>query len=143
MEFNTTLNDIFPVYLGDHLTIGRKHQSGTRNNTIDLLYHKTRPKIETNKIETFYSTPSRKIKAQVYLPKMMTRPFYFSMKGEEASRLFLFIVVCVQRNLHNKQKKLKLIVGAKRSTQGKAQLCRKVTDKQTFFHTMWYRSTPC
>jgi hypothetical protein len=35
------------------------------------------------------------------------------------------------------------LVGAKRSTQGKAQLCRKVTDKQTFFHTMWYRSTPC
>ena len=31
------------------------------------------------------------------------------MKGEEASRMFLFIVVCVQRNLHilvyNKQKK--------------------------------------
>ena len=63
----------------------------------------------------------------------MTRPFYFSMKGEEASRMFLFIVLCVQRNLHiyNKQKKKKKIVGAKRSTQGKAQPCRKVTDKQT------------
>jgi hypothetical protein len=29
--------------------------------------------------------------------------------------------------------KFKIIVGAKRSTQGKAQPCRKVTDKQTFF----------
>jgi len=55
--------------------------------------------------------------------------------------MFLFIVVCVQRNLHNKQKKK--IVRAKRSTQGKAQPCRKVSDKQTFSHTMWYRSTPC
>lgn len=42
----------------------------------------------------------------------MTRPFYFSMKGEEASQMFLFIVVCVQRNLHiyNKQKKKKKIL---------------------------------